>query len=151
MCNLHGPFKSLWHIKPWFIDCQVRSIWVWNRRFEILEKQTKRKQTVRVSKTFSERERITTCVPEGSLLGPLLFNVFLNDLFLFITNSSLSNDMDDNTSTLSEIIWKRSRIIYETVLIRCINGFTKTSWCLMQENVISFVWEQHRKRNILIQ
>ena len=58
---------------------------------------TNRKQRVRVNKTFSEWERITTCVPQGSMLGPLLFNISLKDLFLFISNSSLGNYADDNT------------------------------------------------------
>ena len=31
------------------------------------------------------------------LLGPLLFNILLNDLFLFVSNASLSNYADDNT------------------------------------------------------
>ena len=58
---------------------------------------TDRKQRVRVNKTFSEWESTTTGVSQGSILGPLLFYIFLNDLFLFISNSSLSNYADENT------------------------------------------------------
>ena len=58
---------------------------------------TNRKQGVRVNKMFSEWERITTGVLQGSILGPLLFNIGLNDLFIFISNSSLSNYVDDST------------------------------------------------------
>ena len=56
-----------------------------------------RRQRVRVNKTFNEWERITTGVPEGSILGLLIFSIFLNELFLFVSNPSLSNYADDNT------------------------------------------------------
>ena len=47
--------------------------------------------------SFSSWNQMIKGVPEGSILGPLLFNMVLNEIFLFISKCQLCNYVDDNT------------------------------------------------------
>ena len=60
-----------------------------------------RKQRVKISGTYSKWENVHCGVPQGSILGPLLFNIFINDLFYVIDKCTLYNYADDNTISYS--------------------------------------------------
>ena len=57
-----------------------------------------RKQCVKIRNGFSLLKVILSGVPQASILGPILFNIFMNDIF-FLLGSDLHKFADDNTVT----------------------------------------------------
>ena len=62
---------------------------------------TSRYQRVKLGNTFSSWMGMSARVPQGSILGPIPFNFFMNDLTYAIQESKLVNYADDTKIYLS--------------------------------------------------
>ena len=58
---------------------------------------TDRRQRTKINMSYSPWEEIVFGLPQGSILGPLLFNIFLCNLFFIMKETDFSSYADDNT------------------------------------------------------
>ena len=78
-----------------------------------------RKQRTKVGSAYSKWSNIRRGIPQGPILGPLLFNIFINDKFMIIEQSDICNFADDNTlyscgERLTEI---KGNLIFDTNIL----------------------------------
>ena len=58
---------------------------------------------VKIDSSFSSWTKLTQGVPQGSVLGPLLFNIYLNDLFFALKDIEVCNFADDTTPFVCDL------------------------------------------------
>ncbi len=73
------------------MDCRLVPSSLWSNRF----------QRVKIGENVSKWGRVKCGVPQGSLIGPGIFNIFINNLFYILEYCVLYNYADDNTASHS--------------------------------------------------
>jgi hypothetical protein len=91
---------------------------------------TGRKQQIKLQGYLSSWADIQKVVPLGSILGPLLLNICVNDIFYFIEYGTLYNNGDDTTLSyvndnyekLIDILEKESSILIDWFKFNCVHA-----------------------------
>ena len=56
-----------------------------------------RKQRTKIGSAYSDWANFIRGISQGSILGPLLFNIFIKAIFLVVEKSDICNFADENT------------------------------------------------------
>ena len=79
------------------IIAKLEAYQVGENSLRLMENYLSQRQRVKVGSSFSEWLEIILGIPQGSILGPILFDVFINYLLLFIKETDICNFADDTT------------------------------------------------------
>ena len=111
-----------------------------------------RKQCVKINNTYSDYNEIISGVPQGSILGPILFNLSINDLFFFIEVASMHNFADDNAlSAWGETVSKLINTLESKSNI-AIDWFTKNEMIINPDKFQAIILDKKKSNltNILL-
>ena len=93
-----------------------------------------RKQRVKLGNIVSQWKNIIKGVPQGSILGTLVFNIFINDIF-FLDKVKMYNYADDNTELYAHRKAEIMKSTLESETVITIDWFDKNQ---MQANPYKF-------------
>ena len=71
-------------------------------------------QSVNINSSFSDWCKILLGVPQGFILGPFLFNIYINDIFFFKQDAYICNFAEDNLLYSIEDNFKEVKFMVKT-------------------------------------
>ena len=93
--SARGFIKSLWPYSSWFTKLGAYGLDETSLPF-LRDYLSNQEQRTKIGFSFSDWWDITCGIPQGLILGPLVFNMFINDMLFFVSKSDVYNFADDN-------------------------------------------------------
>ena len=126
LCDLSKAFDSVNHnfLLKKCANLGVDSFW-------FNDYLNKRSQSVRLAKTVSSKENVSFGVPQGSVLGPVLFAIYVNDLCLNVQDCVVVQYADDTQLLHSDSLDNLNTLIRKTEasLLRTQKYFLRNGLC----------------------